>query len=580
MSKKNYLSFQAEDKQLGDILFANSQYRIPRYQRPYAWTEDEASDFWNDLVTDSTSYFIGSFIFNYETFTEDNYIEVIDGQQRLLTVTIFMAVIRDIAKNIDNNLSERIQRKCISFDDLRGKETFRVLTGETTQLYFEKYIQNYNNKIHEWRPSSKEENKILKNYNFFSEKLSTRLTSHTNKEDKIEYLQNLWEKISNIRVIWIKIESEEDAYEIFETVNARGVDLTVADLLKNSIFKKINIEKTTKKDVAKNKWSQIEENIKQSNSEMAKFLRYHWLSKHSFITEKKLFKEIKKEIVDYKEFLNELHTDSLLYSKLLQGGRNDFKSLKSGHKIYNALLGIRLMGVSQCNVFFLSLLRNENNINQDLSRIFKLIERFTFIYSAISTLPGNKVEKIYSRYAIQIEKIVTENTKKNINKKIESLFKKLEKDLHELIPTETQFLVDFSEIRYKNTEKARLLIKYILSKIGYQYETGEKIIDFDNVNIEHVLPQSPEKEWHIKKSDAKEFVNYLGNLTLVHKKINAKIGNKNARQKVTELKKSEIIMTKDLANFIKNNKYKWEKKDIINRQKRLGKEAYNKIWKF
>jgi uncharacterized protein with ParB-like and HNH nuclease domain len=298
------LSFEAKDKRLEEILFGTYKFKIPRFQRPYSWTEDNVSEFWNDLISSKSSFFIGSFILNQESLEEYKYIEVIDGQQRLLTITIFISVLRDIAKELGaSDVAERLQRQCIAFEDRRGEQSFRIECGDSTKAFFEKYIQSGKESISLSEPSTKEEQRIKSNHFDFHAKVTDELKKYSNKEDKLNYLQTLREKISDLLVIDIKIDNEEDAYEIFETVNARGVELSVGDLLKNLIFKKIKADGG--RDIAKEMWSEIEENIEGTKTELKKFIRYYWISKYSFVTEKKLFREIKKEITDWSKFIED-----------------------------------------------------------------------------------------------------------------------------------------------------------------------------------------------------------------------------------------------------------------------------------
>ena len=90
--------FEAKDTKLKEVLFSStsSRIRIPRYQRPYAWTEEQVSEYWSDIISEDQAYFLGSFIFNKEN-EDDGFIDVIDGQQRILTSTIFIAVLRNIS---------------------------------------------------------------------------------------------------------------------------------------------------------------------------------------------------------------------------------------------------------------------------------------------------------------------------------------------------------------------------------------------------------------------------------------------------------------------------------------------------
>ncbi|MFC1942944.1 DUF262 domain-containing protein [Chloroflexota bacterium] len=100
------LDFKAENKVISDVLFDKYRYQIPRYQRPYAWGEDELTEFWNDLSNTEEDSFIGSLIFNYENYQKTGLIEVIDGQQRLITITLLAAVMRDIAESLDPEMAK------------------------------------------------------------------------------------------------------------------------------------------------------------------------------------------------------------------------------------------------------------------------------------------------------------------------------------------------------------------------------------------------------------------------------------------------------------------------------------------
>jgi len=91
------IEFDAEDKKLKDI-FGDQKYLIPRYQRPYSWTNSEVEDLWNDVSREDL-IFLGSFVFSHENYDKTGFVEVIDGQQRLITLTIFFAVLRDIYRN-------------------------------------------------------------------------------------------------------------------------------------------------------------------------------------------------------------------------------------------------------------------------------------------------------------------------------------------------------------------------------------------------------------------------------------------------------------------------------------------------
>ena len=575
----NNLNFQAEDKKIKEVLFnTQNPFRIPRYQRPYAWEEDQTSEFWNDLKDDNSN-FIGSLIFNIEPLKEEKCIDIIDGQQRLLTITIFCSALREISEGIDSTLADLIQTKNIAMQDYDGNETFRIQTGDSIIKFFGKYIQGRYSEILTLDSTklSKEELKVFKNYKYFYNKIFNEINSIEIKDKKLKYIKSLRSKIAELIVIHIKIENEEEAYEIFETTNARGVDLSVSDLLKNLIFKKI--PKKDDKDFAKEVWSEITSSIQSANTELKKFIRYYWISKYSFVTEKKLFKEVKKQITDWNELLNDLWDASTWFNKILEGSEENFNNIKNGNKIYKSIFAIRLMGVSQCYVLLLTILKNLNELKTDPTKFIQFIEKFTFQYSVVSKLPGNQVEKLYSKYAIEIETAVKQTSEKKRSGKIQSIFATLKNELLEIKPSKTIFSEKFNEISYKNSTKSRMLIKYILNEIDSELrETKEEKIDFTNVNIEHILPTSPHKDWGLDKKDIKDYGNRIGNLTLLSKTLNGKIQNKIVKHKIGEYKKSSLPITKKLVDELEKSDFIWNKEIIKNRHTTFSNIAFTKIW--
>lgn len=572
-------NFHAEDKSIEDILFSHYIFRVPRYQRPFSWGLDKIENFWRDLSEES-SCFLGSFILNLEFKAEHGYIEIIDGQQRMLTSTILIAVLRDTASEVgDNDLAQRIHNLAIFIASRNGEKKYRIKCGDSLDEFFQKYIQDET--FYEFPLKLTNEQSLVRDaYHFFRNEISNNISKYDKVKEKSDYIQTIWNKLSEQKAIWIEISNDEDAYTIFETVNARGEALSAADLLKNLIFK--NVPKTSEVDIAKKKWTTIEDNISEIDDDVTRFIRYYWLSKQNFVTEKQLYKEMKKNISNYDTLLNELVTESNNYFLLLDGERKDWSDrseIKGNNKIFSSILGLRYMNVRQPNVLFMSLIRNSPKINVDLSKFFEKIEKFHFKYSAICKLQANKVERLYSSVAIAIEKIVSSSQPKHIINNVQRELSKLSDELDRLTPSYQEFESKFMNVGYKNSETSRNLIRYILSKINYLDTSGENLIDFNVVNIEHFLPQNPNRsEWGLIRKDVIEYVHKIGNLTLVHEKINSTAQNNNPKQKCTDLIKSDIKITQELIKFVKNNKYIWNEDCIIERQKNFANIAYHKAW--
>lgn len=582
----NHFNFDAEDKTINDILFTQNRFRIPPFQRPYSWTLDEISDFWEDLRLSKYAFFLGSFVFNFENTEKDKTIEVIDGQQRLLSITILMAVLRDVAKALkDHDLSKRIQNSCIAFEDKRGNQTYRIECADSLKDFFAEYIQKDDHTSFPARLRF-EHKLVVNNYNFLRSEIEDELNSIMSLTEKIERIHEIWEKVANLKVIWIEIANEEAAYTIFETVNARGAELSVADLLKNLIFK--NVKKTDSGlDKAKTKWTQVEENIAESGVELSKFIRHLWLSKYGLVGEKDLYREIKGNVSNFEKFLDEVLEASEMYRMLLKGTKEEWTQYnENGRSIYRSLLGIRAMRATQCHVLFLAVLRNMKKIGFDVSGYFEAVEKFTFLYSAISKLQANKAEKLYSATAVSLEKVVSETTKVTPKTKMEKALKSnvsrvldsFIRELKNLRPEFPIFLERFKEVQYKKSEYTRVLIKYILSKLNNIDSSGELGLDFDVVNIEHIVPQKPHEDWKLERDEIKGYVNSLGNLVLLSKILNSEAQNDVLKRKIPILKSSEIISTKNLAKWIEDNKYVWGEKEIEKRVADLAEVAFKKVW--
>lgn len=582
------IKFDAEDKLLSDILTGKEKYRIPRYQRPYSWTTDEVSDLWSDLVEEESA-FLGSFVFNYEKYQEEEFVEVIDGQQRLITLTILMAVLRDVYKELGEQRKANLTQDTIAHKHpITGEETYRLRCGDTLNEFFRKNIQKEDANINSTNSRRKEEKAIKENYKFLKGKVEDELNQVANIIKKIEYVDSLKRKVFDFKIIWIRIENDEDAYSIFETVNARGADLTAADLLKNYLLSKLPKEEEGI-DIAKETWSIIEENIESAKGPLnvSKFIRYYWLSKYFLVSEKKLYKEVKRTIRDPRDFLSDLSKASEYYYKIASDStaaadwtedfedRKDKKlAKKMGQKISEAMNGLRVINITQCYSLFFCLLMNKEKINFDFSEIFKTIEKYHFAYSAICKLSGNVVERLYFNTSRDIQEALKEKNKEKRNRSIQKILADFKNKLE--YPKKEFFVEKFTDLEYKNYP----LIIYILSNIERaKGKTEENQINFTKVNIEHILPQNP-TEWSLTKRDIHDYVNNLGNLTLIAKTINGTMGNKPLKEKTALFEESRLNINKELVDKFKTSQYTWGEKEINARQKELAEFAYDVVWKF
>lgn len=573
------LPFQADRKTIAEILFSHNKFRVPEFQREYSWEEDQISEFWNDIMSPSNPHFIGAFVLNFENIknekTEERFIDIIDGQQRILTISIFLAVLRNIAKAQKLNIANKIQTGALGFSHpVEDTTETRILCGKSVHDFYMNNIQKEDSDIFSVEAVTKEEKRIKTNAEYFRDKIKGEL-KEGNSDFNEKIIKAIYAKVREIIAVQIRIENEDDAFEIFETLNARGINLALGDLLKNLIFGKLK----TKENV-ETRWDNIINNLKSSNIDLARFIRYYWLSKYGFFSGKKIFKEIKKTIKtpdEYDLFLDELNESSNLFKIFVNNSLDEWEGYQNPAIISTLMEGIKVMGVTQCYVLYLSLFRNYNNLKTKCISFLELVEKFSFQYFFISKLPANKVERIYSKIALDIEQHCKLPEAQILNK-INSAYDELKDKFVELKPEKAVFLEKFDNIEYKNNPIIRERIRYILDKIDKSKTTGEHKIDFTKVNLEHVLPLNPIK-WGLTKGQIKNYVNKLGNLTPVSIKINEEIDNDVLNIKLPELEKSEIKITQEFVDKLKALE-KWEEEDILGRHKELAEISYDQVWKY
>lgn len=249
------MKIESADQTIEDLL-KSGYYIIPRFQRPYSWDAENVTEFWDDIIRDKpTEYFIGSMV----VYKDGNRtFGVVDGQQRLTTITILLCVLRDSLINegftsLAEGLHQLIENKNID------NESEFVLQTETSFPYFQDYIQNKDES--ELEPEIRREEKNLAvAHNRFKKLVSDTIASiksdETNTKEEInerirKTLSEIRDALLGLNIILVKLEDEDDAYIIFETLNTRGKDLALADLVKNHFTRLI--KKKTKELIPQKK---------------------------------------------------------------------------------------------------------------------------------------------------------------------------------------------------------------------------------------------------------------------------------------------------------------------------------------
>jgi uncharacterized protein with ParB-like and HNH nuclease domain len=576
---------EANLKELQELIFTSATKKlcIPKFQRPYKWENQQIDEFWDDIVQDQPSLFIGPVIINGQhSAGNQGWLEVVDGQQRLITSTILAAAIRDIFIDLgENGLANIVQDRYIAFVDDDGNDLgYRLTPGLSTKSFFEQNIQNSQSNIEDSTPTTKEEKRIYNNYKLLRKKLLVKLDPETTVEKKKKTLSKIRDTLKLLKVIEIKINNDNEAYEIFERINNYGVDLSLSDLLKNHILKN-----SSDPNSSHTKWYNLEKTIRDTDTEMKKFVRYHWLSQYSFKSEKQLYVSIKQDVLNCDSFLDELCYSGEIFSDLLTSTSvNDFDDLYVNNKpvgkyIFSTANASKYMSVTQDKVFYLCLVNlcKKNKLMVNPKKILSYLESFIFKYFAVSNLPANKVERMFSKYSVELHKICYSNDPvSNIKQNTDRLFNNFQTELNNLLPTKDYFVEKFQEIKYSNSSKNRMLIKYVLDKYELCLSSSpETVVNFNSVNLEHFLPQKPEN-WNLTIADVKGYVHNIGNLVLVDQSLNGQMGNKPLSEKLLIIDNSVLNMNRELIQIVDNNNA-WDKNTIEERNKTIANILFSNV---
>ena len=260
---------------IGSILnIKNRQYEIPRFQREYSWEKKHYREFLEDMISninvkenglETTQYFMGTMLFvgDKDRPTKDP-VYVVDGQQRLTTVTILFSVIAHLFRKMEQEPLSTSMFQYIMTKNNDG-EDIRVLKTVSSYPYFSFYIQSLD-KNDANVPESEEEINIKTTYEFFEKNLqedNLRTLFHkiTGKDCKgisyIDLLKAIRDQVLSATVIEILTEDKKVANALFEILNAKGKGLSNVDMIKNKIFEELSTVEPA--DLATEQWNKIHE---------------------------------------------------------------------------------------------------------------------------------------------------------------------------------------------------------------------------------------------------------------------------------------------------------------------------------
>lgn len=535
---------KAEEKSISEIFADNNSYEIPNYQRPYSWNQDNVSDLVNDIndafENGVKEYFIGSII----TIEKDvkKQFEVVDGQQRLTTITLIFSALRNLIKN--ETAKSELQKKILPINALTDEpEQPRLKVRKKEEMFFYDYIllgKELENDV----DLSEIERKFINNVKTIETLLEEYDELHLKKF--ANYL------LQNVYLVLVRTESFESAYRLFNVLNARGLALSNADLLKNLLFGRSSSLNEQKR--IETYWNSLEDIITLKNIDI--FLSHYRTSLKGNKAQNDLFQEyenhLKNNKISSEDFCKNLIETAKYYIKIR---KNDFED-NNIKKIINSLLNVSY------DEWFPTILAFMNNPLKDMTfgEFISIIEKITY-QNWVRRLGRTKRNTVY----YNLINLINKGTNKN----------EIESKIQELTNNEEFFTILESNLYGMSYAKAVLLRLENSMQDDSVFKTYSGMI-----SIEHILPQKATDNYWTERFSTQQItenVHKIGNLVLLSGRKNSQAQNYNFEKKKDVYLKNSEKVSFDLTKEICEND-EWNIENLNSRHTQMIDNA-KLLWK-
>lgn len=559
------MGISANEDTVESVLSRNYRYTVPDYQRRYAWGEEQWRALWEDVnaIGENDTHFLGSIVVieRSEGLNELSRLEIVDGQQRLATISILLSVIREKysgngeydkhANTIENDYlwdydldEERYQNLSLSkFDN----DSYRAILQ-----------RNYSNI---------ESKQLQEASKFFADKVESLSLSEVDVMRK--------KILSSLTLVTIECDEEESAFRLFETLNDRGLELSAVDLMKNHLFSIAASSGSVNYNKVQSDWERIIETIVPNLSKPSRFFRHYIMSApdpdfDDNVSEYKLFDTFKQLIngiverndITIGKYISDIREQSKVYVDIANCDIDSFDA--TGNSAINRKLR-QLDDIKsvQARTLFLRTFREIGNPNK-LMEALGITESFLMRWKTANYATGSQLDRIYSD--ICSTSFANDNAIKSV-----------QKYLADQSPSDPEVKAGIENKRVRLNERT----KYMLVKLEEKY-WGGSIDNPSDYDIEHIAPRasfSAKKytPWsHYLDTDEATFEqhrDFLGNLTLLESDKNAKIGNSPFENKKQVYRESDSLMTNKIAEEHDD----WGIKKISDRTSELATVATS-VW--
>lgn len=550
-----------------ELLGTGRRFKVPPYQRDYSWGQEQWEDLWNDILglrnAADERHYMGALV--VEAVSDREFL-IIDGQQRLATLNIIALVVIDrlhklVAAGMDAAANEEraaaLRNRFIGEKDPASLiQSSKLLLNETDNAFYQDYLVQLRAPLNP-RGLPKSNRTLWECFRWFSERI-TRDQALVGDGAALAAL--LSETLSRqLLFILITVDDELNAYTVFETLNARGLELSSTDLLKNYLFSRIKVAADF--EVLQRRWRALIATVKQER--FPEFLRYHLLCEQPKIRSQRLFKLVRDKVQSPQQvfdLLSALEARAELFAAIGDAGHEYWIDNTACKPFVREL--ILFKSRQMMPLLFAAW---EKFSPEDFARVLKLVSVVAFRYSVVSGLNTNELEPVYHHAA------------KNVLNGGASSVANVFEILRSIYVPDEKFKGNFSALEIDTSGQGRRLARYVLFKLEIDASGVARDYESDPGSIEHILPENPTQAWEATFSvdDWAKYVYRVGNLTLLEAARNRDVGNGTFAEKRAAYAQSKYRLATAITEEYPEE---WTMTSTDARQSKLAERAAH-IWR-
>ena len=555
------------------------QYTIPVYQRLYSWQKQQCNQLYDDIIDSikkGRNHYLGSLVYSEKTKNNFSFCSIIDGQQRLTTVILLLKALYDSADDkVDKIIKNRIYNSLYN-DNCEERYKLKLKSVDSDNKELEKVLMGNLNDL------DKSSN-IAINYNNFMERIKKSI-----EIDKIT-INDIFKGITNLEVVEIILDKEDEPQLIFESINSTGMYLETSDLIRNFLLMGIK-DPGKQKEYYKKYWIKLQDDIGRENIEKF-FYDFLVMKDTRYIQETRVYD-------NFKMYYRKVNSQEKVFEEIIKFGEYYKLIVCNNSKLFgkksNELCSLfGLLKHSTINPFLLKVCDDfqdveklyNGNINkeeikklevreEDFNKILFLFGNYA-LRRAIAEVPSSSLRRFYAGLYNKVFGINKENLK-TYYKAVEAYLCTLK--TNDRMPNDKTFI---DSLIYNNIYKKPKILRYFFDFIE---NDNKEPVDMSDMTIEHILPETLSNQWKKDLGEEKyqeiydKYVHTLGNLSITG--YNSEYSNYRfieKKKKFKELYDSGKSKIKTLNEELLDEELdKWGEAQIVNRAERLADNVIKK----